>query len=611
LKTVVETLNKRQKLILHWSLYFLVGLIALVALASFTEFGKDPAALDDDGSVGGLTSVLDRQIDEEMKQFQFEVATQQTGINFHHFPAQRASLLPEDMGSGLAWGDYDNDGNVDLFLVNFKGNINAEQNTSNDASHALYRNNGDGTFSDVTKSVGLDKPSFGMGAAWGDFDNDDDLDLYISNYGANQLYRNDGDQGFIDISEQAHVAHTGFGAGVSWGDFNRDGLIDLYVCNYVDFIADESKQDSMAAQYSTEIPFTINPSSYDAAANQLYQNNGDGTFTDVAITAGVDNKNGRSLVAAWFDFDNDGFQDLYIANDISSNGVYHNNGDGTFNDIGASSLAADYRGAMGLAVGDYDNDDDLDLFVTHWLAQENALFRNNVSLNWKNDDGSQRLFFVDESEIMGLGQISLKTVGWSTSFTDFDNDGLLDLWVVNGSTLQKESNNRLLEPQQLHLFRQKQGKGFFEISAFAGVGLKQAFIGRGGAQADYNNDGKMDLAIMRYGDTAMILKNTVENHKNWLKIKLRQTGKNTRALGAKIKIKTGKLWHTAEVGAQGLYLSQNNTDLHFGLGEYAYVDEIIIIWPDSSVQKLGKNTTNKTIEVSHQPQYMEKTTEIQ
>ncbi|HFC30030.1 MAG TPA: VCBS repeat-containing protein, partial [Oceanospirillales bacterium] len=230
-------MNKRQKLLLKWSLAFLGSVLLLLGMIYFTELGKkDPAALNDDGSVEGLTSVLQRQADSTMQTFQFREVAKQAGLNFKHFPAQRQSLLPEDMGSGMAWGDFDNDGLVDLFLVNFKGNIN-DKNAN--GQHALFKNQGDGTFVNVTKKVGLDKSSYGMAAAWGDFDNDNDLDLYISNYGANQLYRNDGKKGFVDISAKAGVDNTGFGAGVTWGDFNRDGLIDLYVCNYVKFINDE------------------------------------------------------------------------------------------------------------------------------------------------------------------------------------------------------------------------------------------------------------------------------------------------------------------------------------------------------------------------------------
>lgn len=574
----------------------------LVAVATLSEYSKkDPAALNKDGSIGGLTSVLERKVDDKMKKFQFVEVSKEAGVDFIHFPATRQSLLPEDMGSGIAWGDYDNDGLVDLFLVNFKGNIRDEQAS---AKHSLYKNLGNDKFENVTNLVGLSSASFGMGAAWGDFDNDNDLDLYISNYGNNQLYRNDGSAGFVDISNQAGVDDAGFGAGVSWGDFNRDGLIDIYVCNYVEFSDDESNQGMMQQQNATEIPFTINPSSYDASGNKLYQNNGDGTFTDVAKKAGVDNSDGRSLVAAWFDFDNDGYQDLYIANDISSNGVYHNQQDGTFKDIGASSLAADYRGAMGLAVGDYDNDDDLDLFVTHWLAQENALFRNNVSMDWKDKDGNKKIFFVDEGEIMGLGQISLKTVGWSTSFTDFDNDRLLDLWVVNGSTLQLENDNTKMQGQQMHLFRQQKGAGFYEVSKFSGIGLGQAFVGRGGATADFNNDGKMDLAIHRHGDSILLLKNTAStDSNNWIKFRLRQVDKNTRALGARVKVKIGDIWQSEEVGSQGLYLSQNNTDIHFGVGVNKQVDEVIIIWPDGVIEKYQSLVVNEVFKYTHKPNY--------
>jgi len=595
-------MNKRKKLIVKWSLYFIFGMIFLIGLASLTEFNKDPAALNDDGTVGGLTSILEREVDDKMKKFSFVDKTEKSGIHFKHFPTTRQSLLPEDMGSGMAWGDYDNDGLVDLFLVNFKGNINSEVSNV-DGQHALYRNLGNSQFENVTEKVGLNHESFGMAAAWGDFDNDNDLDLYISNYGKNSLYRNDGNKGFIDISERANVDDGGFGAGVSWGDYNKDGLIDLYVCNYVNYIESDEHRGVVQQQYATEIPYTINPSSYDAASNKLYKNNGDGTFSEVAELAGVDNKDGRSLVAAWFDFDNDGYQDLYVANDISSNGVYHNQKDGTFKDIGAISLAADYRGAMGLAVGDYDNDDDLDLFVTHWLAQENALFRNNISMNWKNDNGEKKIFFVDEAEIMGLGQISLKTVGWSTAFTDLDNDGLLDLWVVNGSTLQLEEDNTKMQGQQLHLFRQQQGKGFYEISQYIGSELLETFVGRGGASADYNNDGLLDLAIGRHGDSILLLENSIESENNWIKFKLRQESKNTRALGARVKIRTGEVWQTSEIGAQGLYLSQNATEVHFGIGGFKNIDEVIIQWPDSAVEKMINIAINQVLEVTHEPNY--------
>jgi hypothetical protein len=595
--------NKRQKLIFHWSLYFIAGIAIFGILAVLTELGKDPAAYNEDGSIDGLTSVLEREVDEKMLRFKFEEISIQAGIDFQHFPFKRQSQLPEDMGSGLAWGDYDNDGDDDLFMVNFQSNINKENQTEALAHHVLYQNDGNGHFIDVTEQLGLDKPSFGMSAAWGDFDNDQDLDLYIGNYGSNQLYRNDGQSGFVEITELANVIDNQFSASVSWGDFNNDGWIDLYICNYVDYIFENTIQGEIQLSSATEIPFTINPSSYDAVANKLYQNNGDGTFKNVAKLAGVDNPDGRSLVAAWFDYDNDGFQDLYIANDISSNGVYHNLGNGTFKDIGAQSLAADYRGAMGLAVGDFDRDSDFDLFVTHWLAQENALYRNNSSLNWKDDTGNKRLFFIDEAEVMGLGQISLKMVGWSTSFADFDNDGLLDLWVVNGNTLQNEMDNSLLEPQQLHFFRQEKSSGFYEISKHASSGIKP-FVGRGGAQSDFDKDGKVDVAIMRFGQTPLLLKNISVTNNHWITLRLSQIGGNTRALGARVQVRTNNdVMQSAQVGSQGLYLSQNSTDLHFGLNTSDLIDEIKIYWPDGQEQILKDINANQIISLQHKAQY--------
>ena len=264
------------------------------------------------------------------------------------------------------------------------------------------------------------------------------------------------------MTDVAGVGDDRFSAGCAWGDYDRDGRIDLYVCTYVRF--EYREQDRIrAGQNRDEVnPYTINPSSYPADTNMLYHNNGDGTFTNVAEQVGVADPEGRSLGVVWFNFDDDAWVDLYVANDVSANGVYRNMGDGSFADVGAESLAADYRGAMGLAVGDYENDGDFDLFVTHWVAQENALF-TNIASDLVSDDDQRRhpVFFSDTSDSVGLGQMSLRMVGWATGFADFDNDGQLDLWVVNGSTLQMRDDPTRLEPQRPHVFRQKPPRGFF------------------------------------------------------------------------------------------------------------------------------------------------------
>ncbi len=578
-------LNKRYVLMLRWGAPGLIAALVISLLVLIGGVRKDPAALNADGGVDGLTSILSREITPDMVRFTFDDVTNTAGISFRHFPAVRQSLLPEDMGSGVAWGDYDNDGDPDLFLVNFHGSIlDPIPDHPQRGRCALYRNDLNGTFTDVSAEAGLDVALFGMAAAWGDYDNDDDLDLYITAYGRNLLFENNGDGTFTDITEAAGVGDESFSAGCAWTDYNGDGLIDLYVCNYVQFVHRKGDASRNTRQYGSEIPYTINPSSYLPQSNRMYRNNGDGTFTDVAKEIGVDNPDGRSLGVVCFDFDDDGLIDLYVANDVSSNGVFRNRGDGTFADIGAVSLAADYRGAMGLAVGDYDHDDDFDLFVTHWIAQENAFFENMFSEGWTDDAGKRRVMFMDNSEVAGLGQISLKTVGWATGFADFDNDGHADLWVVNGNTLEQRDDHTRLKPQQLHLFRQEPGEGFYEIGRQACPSLANEFVGRGGAYADYDLDGRIDLLAMRFGEGPLLLHNSTENDHHWISIRLRQDQLNTRALGARITITCGELIQTAQVGADGSYLSQHQLDLHFGLGESDTVDELTITWPDGSVQ---------------------------
>jgi hypothetical protein len=529
---------------------------------------------------------------------------QKAGIDFHHFPARRSSLLPEDMGSGLAWGDYDNDGDPDLFLVNFRGSI--QEPTPGDPAlgrHALYRNDGKGRFTEVTVEAGFTQPTYGQGAAWGDYDNDGDLDLYLTNYGPNQLHRNNGDGTFTDVTALAGVGDDGFSSACAWGDYDNDGHIDLYVSTYVHFKHRQGDQARVSKQYGSEIPYTINPSSYPPAPNRLYRNKGDGTFSDVAEEAGVVDAEGRSLGNVWFDFDNDGLLDLYVANDVSANGVYRNRGDSTFTNIGASSLAADYRGAMGLAIGDFDRDSDMDLFVSHWLAQENGFFENMISEGLQDAQGGRRLFFMDNAEMTGLGQISLKTVAWATGFADLDNDSYLDLWVVNGNTLEMAEDTTRLKPQHMYLFHQEPEKGFFEVGRQASPILAQPFVGRGGAHADYDGDGRLDIAVQVHGGQPLLLHNISKGDNHWLGIRLRQQGGNTFALGARVLVHTGETIQTMQVGGGCSYLSQHHTDLHFGLGATADVSEVTIHWPDGSVEKHQNIQPDQLVEFRHRAGY--------
>lgn len=597
-------LTKRRRLLLRWGTVSLMACIGLGYVAFVVTSRVDPSAPAEDGSIEGLTSVLSREVTDDMVSFSFEDARVGAGIDFRHFPATRGSRLPEDMGSGLSWGDYDNDGDPDLFLVNFQGAIAEPVSDGTSLGRpALYRNEGNGRFTEVAKMAGVDRPSYGLGAAWGDYDNDGDLDLYITNYGPNILYRNNGDGTFSDVAASAGVGDGRFSAGCVWGDYNNDGHIDLYVTNYVRFTLQGADSEAIARQYGAEIPFTINPSSYPPEANALYRNNGDGTFSDVAHQAGVANPTGRSLGATWFDFDNDGLIDLYVANDVSANGVYHNLGDGRFADIGAQSLAADYRGAMGLAVGDYESDGDLDLFVTHWLAQENAFYENMFSDGFLDDRGERRLFFMDSAEMIGLGQISLKMVGWATGLADFDNDGFLDLWVVNGNTLEVAEDHSRLKPQRMQIFRHKPSAGFFEVAQRASPALEEPFVGRGGAHADYDGDGRLDIAVMVFGSQPRLLHNTSSGNNHWLALRLRQQGGNTNALGARVTVQTRDRVQLAQVGTGGSYLSQHHTDLHFGLGEAPGVDKLTVLWPDGHIEEYKQVKADQRLELTHNAKY--------
>jgi len=578
---------------LRWGL-ITTGLVIVLSLIVWQLTGPvDPYSSDDDPT-RGVTHALERQASAEMAGFRFEAVSDIAGIDFDHFPAIRQSLLPEDMGSGAAWGDYDNDGDPDLFLVNFRGNLV----TGGDGRCALYRNNGDGTFSDISAEAGVDIAINGLGASWGDYDNDGFLDLYISAYGENVLLRNNAGRGFSDVTAQAGVGDPGFGAGVAWADYNGNGWLDLYVTNYVEFDYRPEDLDRTDQQYDTEVPYTLNPSSYSPAANRFYRNNGDGTFTEIATQAGVANPDGRSLQPVWFDFDNDGRLDLYVANDVSSNAVFHNRPEGLL-DIGASSLAADYRGAMGLAVGDYNSDGLLDLFITHWVAQENVLFENMTRLDTAQ---TPRVLFMEVGEMLGLGYSSLRQVGWATGFADFDNDGQLDLWAANGHTLQDRNDPSRLIAQPMLLYRNVGQRGYVDVTEYAWPDARP-LVARGGAQADYDGDGRLDLVIMIHGSQPVLLRNITEPIGHWITLRLRQKHRNTHAVGARVQLRTGPKVQTAQVLAGDSYLSQHHGDLHFGLGTHDRIDEIIIDWPDGQRQVLTDLPGNERLTLTHTPDY--------
>jgi hypothetical protein len=504
----------------------------------------------------------------------FTDVTQVAGLGaFHQFQGPRSSQLPEDMGSGLAWGDFDNDGYEDLFVVSGGGSLDLPD--SQLATSMLYRNLGDGRFEEVR-----DFPETrirGMAAAWGDYNNDGWLDLIVTGYDTILLFRND--HGHL-VRDRQFPSPKGFWAGASWGDYNRDGFLDLYVCGYVKYVPGKGRASSSTQQFGKEVPFTLNPASYEPERNLLFRNNGDGTFTEVARELGVANPEGRSLSALWHDFNGDGWLDLYVANDISENKLYLNRG-GKFVDAGRGAWVEEYRGSMGLAAGDFDRDGDDDLFISHWIAQQYALYQSLLSEQRQTGTAKPELHFTDVAEIHGIGQPSMQSIGWGTSFVDFDSDGWPDLVVANGSTFeQKDTTPRRLAPMPSFLFWNALGEYFHDLAPW-NRSLAQSHVSRGLAVADFDNDGAMDIAIVDHGEGIRLLRNDVP-HGNWVEFRL-----HSRVPGSQMRLGFGD-GATVIAWAGGVplrrtvtsasYLSQDSHRVHIGLGAAAKIERLEVRW---------------------------------
>lgn len=507
----------------------------------------------------------------------FTDVTEEVGLaSFRQFDGARTSQLPEDMGSGMAWGDFDNDGYDDLFLVSGGGPLDSP--ASQLAPSLLYRNTGGGRF----EKVG-DFPEtriHGMGAAWGDYNNDGWLDLAVTGYDSIILYQNE--HGHL-VRDRKFPSPKGFWTGVSWGDFDRDGYLDLYVCGYVKYHSGTATSGQSTQQFGLEVPFTLNPASYEPERNLLFRNNGDGTFTEVARQRGVDNREGRSLSALWHDFDGDGWLDLYIANDVSENKLYLNR-NGKFVDAGRSAWVEEYRGSMGLAAGDFDRDGDDDLFISHWIAQQFALYQN---LTAEQKQAAPELHFTDVAEMRGIGQPSLQSIGWGTSFVDFDSDGWLDLVVANGSTFErKETSPRRLVPMPSFLFWNSRGEFFHDLAPWNRA-LGQPHVSRGLAIADYNNDGAMDIALVDHSEGVRLLRNDVP-HGNWAEFRLHsRAGRKGPPVGfgdgSTVIAWVGGLPLRRTVTSAS-YLSQNSHRVHIGLGAASRIDMLEVHWLGGPVE---------------------------
>jgi tetratricopeptide (TPR) repeat protein len=504
----------------------------------------------------------------------FTDVTKEAGLaSFRQFAGGRTSQLPEDMGSGLAWGDFDNDGLEDLFVVSGGGPLIAPE--SQLAPSVLYRNLGNGRFEKVRGFPDL--RIHGMAAAWGDFDNDGRLDLVVTSFDRIYLFHNNGDGTFTDISHKAGLdRYRGFWAGAAWGDYNRDGYVDLYVCGYVQYKPDSQKSGTTSEQFGVDVPYTLNPASYEPERNLLFRNNGDGTFTEVGKQLGVSNPRGRSLVALWHDFNGDGWPDLYVANDISENKLYINH-HGKFVDAGKDAWVEEYRGSMGLAAGDFDRDGDDDLFISHWIAQGFALYQNLTA----EQGGKAGLHFTDVAATTGIGEPSMQRIGWGTSFVDLDSDGWPDLLVANGSTFeQKGAAPRRLIPMPSFLFWNDHGDFFRDLAPW-NRSFSQPHVSRGLAVADYNNDGAMDVAIVDQGEGVRLLRNDIPQG-HWAEFRLHDRVPPSNAPlgfgdGATVIAWVKGVRLRATVGSSS-YLSEDTRRVHLGLGAATKIDRLEVRW---------------------------------
>ena len=530
----------------------------------------------------------------------FVDVTHDAGIRFQHSIGSRSSLLPEDMGSGASFADIDNDGDLDLYVVNITGVFKdiSSKNTKNLPTNVLYRNNGDGTFTDITESANVGDTGYGMGSVFADYNGNGYLDLYVTNYGENILYRNNGDSTFTDITQTAGVGCTLWSTGAAFADYDGDDDLDLYVCNYVKYDLEKLQDKKIGTNnIGSYGPSALNPTVFESQDNVLYQNNGDGTFTNVTTETGVAASGGRSMQAIFSDFDNDNDVDLYVANDTSENHIYRNDGNGSFTDVSAESWAADFRGSMGLAGGDYDHDGDIDLFITHWIDQENVLYRNMLM----EESDPNLIRFVDESYTTMLAEVSIKEIGWGSSLFDFDNDGDLDIFVANGSTFQKLDEPAELIPQHNQLF-QNNGDGVFsDVSKSTDIANLPSRVSRGATFGDYDNDGDIDIFIVNnYGKPRLLQNqtNTMKNSNNWLHVKLIGTNENRYAVGAKIQLTTVDTTQIRELYAGESYMCSNSYVAEFGLGNSTQVKILKIIWSNGKTQTLQNIKANQLIKIT-------------
>jgi hypothetical protein len=521
---------------------------------------------------------------------EFTDVTAQAGIRFkHNSGAFGKKYLPETLGPGCAFLDYDNDGWQDILLIN---SANWPEKKGAKSYPALYHNNQNGTFTDVTGVSGLAVEMYGLGVSVADYDNDGFLDIYVTAVGPNHLFRNLGNGKFADVSTKAGVNDPGFSTSAAWFDYDKDGKLDLFVCNYVEWSIEKDQTctlDGKNKSYCT-------PQSYKGQSATLYKNRGNGTFENVTQRAGLNDPTSKSLGVAVFDYNNDGWPDLFVANDTEPNKLYKNNGNGTFTDEAltagvAFSEAGTPRAGMGVDTADYDGSGRQGIVIGNFTNESMALYRN---------DGTG--LFTDEAGASGIGKMSSQSLTFATFFFDYDLDGLPDIFAANGHVSDDISvvqpNVKYAQPP--HLFRNKGKKKFEEVTARLGKAMQRAIVGRGAAYGDMDNDGDLDLLITANNGAARLLRNDNGNQNDLLRVRTVGSRSNRDGIGAKVTLKTaagGRLMSVVKTGSS--YCSQSELPLTFGLGKSDPTKGVAleIAWPSGQVDIIPDVKPNQAIAV--------------
>ncbi|HSE97839.1 MAG TPA: CRTAC1 family protein [Blastocatellia bacterium] len=519
----------------------------------------------------------------------FTDVTAPSGITFKHISSPEKRYIVESMSGGLALLDYDNDGWLDIYFVN---SLTMDLLSSKSKPQSeLYRNNSNGTFTNVTAKAGVGDTGWGMGVCVGDYNNDGWDDIYVTCLGQNRLFKNNGDGTFADVTKAAGVGDPRWSTGAAFLDYDNDGDLDLFVANYVDFDVNNLPSKERPCLYRG-IEVQCGPRGLRGAGDTLYQNNSDGTFTDVSAKAGVTDPNGYyGMGVVCSDFDFDGFVDIFVANDATPNFLYRNKGDGTFKDIGFLSGAAvnengSEQACMGVTVGDYDHDGKFDIFATNFSQEYNVLYRG-VGTN----------MFADASYTAKVAEVSMPYVGWGTRFFDYDNDGWIDLFVGNGHVYPQVDKANLDAGYRQRKFLHKNNRDgtFTEVAAQSGPALMEKRVSRGVVFGDIDNDGDVDIVINDLDGAPSLLRNDGGNANNSVLIKTVGTRANRNGIGARVKVVSGDLTQIDEVRSGASYISHNDFRLHFGLEKRTKIDLIEVHWPGGAIDKIEGSAANRLL----------------